>query len=274
MHDAFDSIARNGLVLLGCGRMGSALLDGWLAQGLPGDAVAVVEPSPAPGLQALALRGLKLNAALPEAPAVCLLAVKPQTMDAALPQVAQYAGGATLFLSIAAGLPLRRFEAALGTATPVVRAMPNTPAAIGRGITALIGNRAATERHLITAEALLAAVGETVRLADEAEMDAVTAVSGSGPAYVFLLIESLAAAGEREGLPADLALRLATATVAGAGALAQGSGTPPEDLRRAVTSPGGTTAAALSLLMADGAVPDLLAQAVAAAAARSRELAR
>ena len=152
--------------------------------------------------------------------------------------------------------------------------MPNTPAAIGRGITALVGNAHADASALALAETLMAAVGRTVRLDDEAQMDAVTAVSGSGPAYVFLLIETLAAAGEAEGLPPGLALALARATVAGAGALAEASDKPPSQLRTDVTSPGGTTAAALAVLMADGAgLPALMRRGVAAAAARSRELA-
>ncbi|MEO1000766.1 MAG: pyrroline-5-carboxylate reductase, partial [Pseudomonadota bacterium] len=243
-----DLVRERGLVLLGCGKMGGAMLEGWLAGGLPPGAVHVIDPAPAERIVALAGEGLHLNAALPEAPAVVLLAVKPQVMAAALPQVAPLGGGATLFLSIAAGTPIATFEAALGPATPIVRAMPNTPAAIGRGITALIGNAAAGEEEMTLAETLLAAVGETVRLGAEAEMDAVTAVSGSGPAYVFHLIEALAAAGEAEGLAPDLALRLARATVAGAGALAAETGEDPAQLRINVTSPGGTTAAGLGVL--------------------------
>jgi pyrroline-5-carboxylate reductase len=274
MNDAFAAVARSGLVLLGCGKMGSALLDGWLARGLAPGAVTVIDPAPPAALEALAAEGLRLNREPQEAPAVCLLAVKPQTMDAALPQVAMLGGGATLFLSIAAGLPLSRYESALGRATPIVRAMPNTPAAIGRGVTALVGNRAASEAHLRLAEALLAAVGETVRLDEEGQMDAVTAVSGSGPAYVFLLMEAMAEAGVREGLPPDLALRLARATVAGAGALACSAAEDPGALRRNVTSPGGTTAAAVAVMTAPGGMRDNVIEAVAAAARRSRELAR
>jgi pyrroline-5-carboxylate reductase len=266
-------IARRGILLLGCGRMGSALLDGWLTGGLPPGAVTVLDPAPSPAVETLVHHGLRLNAAPDAPPGVCLLAVKPQVMDAALPRVAAYGGGPTLFVSIAAGIPVARLEAGLGAGTPVVRAMPNTPAAIGRGITALVGNAAAGEAHLAAAEELLAAVGETARLPNESLMDAVTAVSGSGPAYAFLLIEALAAAGEHEGLPRDLALRLARATVAGAGALAAGSEEDPATLRENVTSPGGTTAAALEVLMAAGGLPDLIDRAVAAAARRSRELA-
>jgi pyrroline-5-carboxylate reductase len=268
-----EEIARRGILLLGCGKMGSAMLDGWIAGGLAPGAVAVLDPHPAPSLESLAHHGLRLNAEPDSPPAVCLLAVKPQVMETALPRVAGFGGGPTLFLSIAAGIPLARLEAALGAGTPVVRAMPNTPAAIGRGITALVGNAAAGEADLALAEALLAAVGETVRLPEEALMDAVTAVSGSGPAYAFLLVEAMAAAGEAEGLPRDLALRLARTTVAGAGALANETGEEPATLRKNVTSPGGTTAAALDVLMAEDALPALVRRAVAAAASRSRELA-
>jgi pyrroline-5-carboxylate reductase len=268
-----SDVAGRGLVLLGCGKMGTALLEGWLARGLAPGALTVLEPTPSPRLDALAREGLRLNAELPARPAVAVLAVKPQSMGDALPRLAALGQGETVFLSIAAGTPIRAFEAALGQRTPIVRAMPNTPAAIGRGITALVGNAHAGEAALALAEALMQAVGETVRLDDERQMDAVTAVSGSGPAYVFLLIEALAAAGAAEGLPAELALRLARATVAGAGALAASADTPPGRLREDVTSPGGTTAAALGVLMREpGGVPGLLREAVAAAAARSREL--
>jgi pyrroline-5-carboxylate reductase len=176
-------------------------------------------------------------------------------------------------ISVAAGTPLARFEDAFGAGTPIVRAMPNTPAAVGGGITAIVGNAAATAAHLDLAEELLSAVGQVVRLDSEDQMDAVTAVSGSGPAYVFHMIEALAAAGQAEGLAPDLALQLARATVAGAGALADASGEDPAQLRRNVTSPNGTTQAGLEVLM-DGqaGLPPLMRRTVAAAAARSREL--
>lgn len=266
-------IERRGLVLLGCGKMGTALLEGWLARGLAPSVFTILDPAPAPRIQALAGEGLRLNAPLPHAPAVAVLAVKPQTMGVALPRLAALSGGATLFLSIAAGTPLRALEAALGPGTPIVRAMPNTPAAIGRGITALVGNARAGADALALAETLLQSVGQTVRLTSEAQMDAVTAVSGSGPAYVFAMIEALAAAGEAEGLAPDLALRLARATIVGAGCLAESSPLPPSTLRANVTSPGGTTAAGLEVLMAqDVGLAALIRSTVAAAAARSREL--
>jgi pyrroline-5-carboxylate reductase len=265
-----DDLEARGLVLLGCGKMGSAMLAGWLGQGLAPGAVWVLDPQPSDWLKAT---GVHLNAVLPAAPAIVLIAVKPQMMGAALPTLARLGGGETLFISVAAGTPIAAYEAVLGVATPIVRAMPNTPAAVGRGITAMIGNAHATPAHLDMAEELLKAVGQVVRLDDEAQMDAVTAVSGSGPAYVFHLIETLAAAGEAEGLSGDLAMALAKATVAGAGALAEAADESPAQLRVNVTSPGGTTQAALGVLMneADG-FPALLRRAVKAAADRSREL--
>ncbi|MDD9717658.1 pyrroline-5-carboxylate reductase [Dinoroseobacter sp. PD6] len=269
-----EDVRRRGLFLLGCGKMGSAMLQGWLAQGIAPGSVWVLDPKPSEWLTGLAAQGLHLNAGVPEAPAIALLAVKPQMMGDALGPVTALGGGATLVLSIAAGTPIRFFEAAFGPATPIIRAMPNTPAAIGKGITALVGNGAATEAHMALAEALLSAIGQTVRLEGEHQMDAVTAVSGSGPAYVFHLIETLAAAGEAEGLPPALALQLARATVAGAGALAEAADEGPAQLRVNVTSPGGTTAAALEVLMdAETGFPPLLRRAVAAAAQRGRELA-
>lgn len=263
-------IEGRGLVLLGCGKMGSALLQGWLGNGLSAKAVQVIEPMPSDWLRQ---SGVALNVALADNPAVVVLAVKPQMMQAALPGLTRLGNGTTLFLSIAAGIRIAALEALLGAKTPVIRAMPNTPAAIGRGISAIIGNAAAKAGDLDLAEALLSAVGEVVRLGSEAQIDAVTAVSGSGPAYVFHLIETLAAAGETQGLPRDMAMRLAKATVVGAGALAMSAEDSPEQLRINVTSPGGTTAAALAILMnPESGFPALLQQAVAAATARGKEL--
>ena len=259
-----------GLVLLGCGKMGSALLAGWLARGIAATSVWVVEPNPSDWLQS---QGVNLNQGLPPQPAVCVLAVKPQMMGAALPAIAAFGNGDTLFLSIAAGTTIATFETALGAQSPVVRAMPNTPAAVGRGITALIANRHAGDHGLALARDLMAAVGQVVILDDESQMDAVTALSGSGPAYVFHLIEAMAAAGVAEGLAPTLAMQLARATVCGAGELAHLAHEPAAQLRINVTSPGGTTAAALAVLMADETgFPGLLKRAVAAAAARGREL--
>lgn len=265
-----DHVNDRGLAMLGCGKMGSAMLDGWIAAGLIPRAVHIIDPAPAPHLQNL---GVNLNSALPDAPAVLVIAVKPQMMRPALDQVAQIRGPHTLVISVAAGVPLATFESAFGADTPIVRAMPNTPAAIGKGITAMVGNMAAGAEALDLAETLLSSVGQVVRLQDEAQMDAVTALSGSGPAYVFHMIEALAAAGVDEGLPPETALHLARATVAGAGALAEAACESPQTLRQNVTSPGGTTQAALEVLMAPDGLAPLIRRAVAAASDRSRELA-
>lgn len=267
-----NDVARRGLVLLGCGKMGSAMLAGWLRNGLPPQSVWVIDPHPSDWLKQ---QGVHIGGDLPENPAIALIAVKPQMMKDALPDVKLLGNGGTLIISVAAGTPIATFEAMLGDQTPIIRAMPNTPAAIGRGITALIGNARTNNDDLDLAEALLWSIGQTVRLENESQMDAVTAVSGSGPAYVFHLIETLAAAGVAEGLPEDMAMALAKATVGGAGDLAENADDDPGQLRVNVTSPNGTTQAALEVLMdAENGFPVLLRRAVAAAANRSRELSR
>lgn len=266
----FDVISSRGLVMLGCGKMGSAMLAGWLQGGLAPGSVHVIDPHPSDWLRA---QGVAINSPLPADPAVLMIAVKPQMMEAALPEVAGFGGGGTLVLSVAAGTPIAAFEAAFGPHTRVVRAMPNTPAAVGKGITAIIGNDAADSVDLDMAEGLLSAIGQVVRLSDEDQIDAVTGVSGSGPAYVFYMIDALAAAGEAEGLPRDMAMQLAKATVAGAGALAEAAEETPEQLRINVTSPNGTTQAGLEVLMdeANGLAP-LMRATVKAATKRSRDL--
>ncbi len=265
-------VAQKGLVLLGCGKMGSAMLAGWLKGGLPAASVWVLDPFPSDWLKA---QGVNINQGIPAEPAIALIAVKPQMMGEALPSMQALGNGSTLFISVAAGTPISKFEDVLGVETPIVRAMPNTPAAIARGITAIIGNTKTTEAHLGLSEALLKAVGQVVRLESEDQMDAVTAVSGSGPAYVFHLIETLAAAGEKEGLSPELSMALAKATVGGAGALAEQAEETPAQLRINVTSPNGTTQAALEVLMnAEKGMPKLLEEAVKAAADRSKELSR
>jgi len=266
----FSEINSRGLVLLGCGKMGSALLEGWLKGGIDASAVYVLDPNPSDWVKA---QGVHINEDLPDDPAIALLAVKPQMMGDALPRMVALGNSATLFLSIAAGTSITHFEETLGSATPIVRSMPNTPAAVGKGITAIIGSANATAAHLDMAEGLLQAVGQVVRLDTEAQIDAVTGVSGSGPAYVFHLIETMAAAGVAQGLPAEMAMQLAKATVAGAGALAEAASESPEQLRINVTSPGGTTAAALKVLMdEETGFPKLLGAAVQAATERGREL--
>jgi pyrroline-5-carboxylate reductase len=264
----------NPLVLVGCGKMGHALLEGWLDGGVVSpDAVIVVEPSPVE-LPA-GVRRVAAAAALAAdlQPGVIVLAVKPQAMDDVLPPYARFAGAGTVFLSIAAGRPIRYFETHLGAAAAIVRAMPNTPAAVGRGVTVLCANSQVAASQRAFCGTLLAAVGAVDWVDDEAQMDAVTAVSGSGPAYVFLLAEALTQAGIAAGLPTELAAKLARHTIAGSGELLMQSDAPAATLRENVTSPGGTTAAALAVLMADDGMLALMTAAVDAATRRSRELA-
>jgi pyrroline-5-carboxylate reductase len=266
------------VALIGAGKMGGALLDGWIGLGLDPARIIVIEPQPAPPISALAARGLRLNPDLnPDMATVradaAVLAVKPQTAPEAMAGITALVSPGTVVVSIMAGRPIAFLEAALPPNTAIIRAMPNTPAAIGRGITVAVPNRMVTPAQRRLAEALIMAAGAVEWIDDEALMDAVTAVSGSGPAYVFLLAESLARAGEKAGLPAALAARLARATVAGAGELMHRSPLEPAALRQNVTSPGGTTAAALGVLMADDGLDPLMERAVAAAARRSHELA-
>ncbi len=265
-----DLVARDGLVLLGCGKMGTALLTGWLAAGVPAATVWVIEPNPTDWLKSC---GVHLNTGIPPAPAVAVIAVKPQMMGAALPALQALGNGKTLFVSIAAGTSIASFAAMFGDRTPIVRTMPNTPAMVGRGITGICANAAAGAAGLATARALMAAVGEVVELDGEHQIDAVTGVSGSGPAYVFHLIEAMAAAGVAQGLSEPVAMQLARATVCGAGELAYQSTDTATQLRINVTSPAGTTAAALAVLMdPDTGFAPLLARAVKAATDRGREL--
>jgi pyrroline-5-carboxylate reductase len=267
-----DQINERGLVLLGCGKMGSAMLQGWLSRGLFLNSTWVTDPQPSGWLRGLAAKGLHLNEGTPDAPAVVLIAVKPQMMAQALPAMVGY-GETSLFVTIAAGTKISTYEQVLGPNARVVRAMPNIPAAVGRGITAIVGNAAATADDLDMAEVLLSAVGEVVRLEGEHQMDAVTAVSGSGPGYVFHLVEALAAAGVAEGLPADLSMKLARATISGAGEMLLRSPQTAAELRESVTSQKGTTAAGLEVLMNEtSGFAALMRAAVKAAADRGREL--
>ncbi len=261
------------LLLVGCGKMGGAMLAGWMAAGVAGR-VVVVEPSGATGPLPDGVTAVRDPADIPAdfSPAAVILAVKPQMMDAALPGYRRFAGDA-VFLSIAAGKPIAYFEKHLGAEAAVVRAMPNTPAAIGRGISVAVPNARATSCHRNLCDRLLAAVGEVAWVDDESLLDPVTAVSGSGPAYVFLLVETLAKAGEAAGLPAELSMRLARATVSGAGELLRQSPEEAAQLRRNVTSPNGTTQAALDVLMAADGLAPLMERAVADATRRSRALA-
>jgi pyrroline-5-carboxylate reductase len=264
----------NSLVLVGAGKMGSAMLDGWLARGLNPKKLVVIEPQPGKAVKALTRRGLKLNpSGKSTAAAAVVIAVKPQTAPEAVPPLSPYVGKTTLVLSIMAGRTLGFLQQSLPPGTAIVRAMPNTPAAIGRGISVAVANAKASARQRKLAGDLLAAIGKVEWVSDEALMDAVTALSGSGPAYVFLLAEAMTKAGIAAGLPADLAARLARETVAGSGELLHRSALDAATLRQNVTSPGGTTAAALELLMGPGGFDELLARAIAAATRRSRELA-
>lgn len=263
------------LVLVGCGKMGSALLRGWIASGVA-SCFRVVEPAGGPpGFATTAeISWHRTPEDLPHEPApdAVFFAVKPQIIDAVLPDYRRWAGSHTLFVSIVAGKTIAGITRHLGPAA-LVRTMPNTPAAIGRGITVACANPRVTPGQRRLCDQLLSAAGESAWVEDEALLDAVTAVSGSGPAYVFLLIEALAKAAEAAGLPPDLALRLARSTVAGSGELARLSDESPAQLRENVTSPGGTTRAALDVLMAEDGLAPLIGRAVAAAALRSRELA-
>jgi pyrroline-5-carboxylate reductase len=262
------------LALVGAGKMGGALLEGWIRLGLDPKSVAVLEPQPSPQLSALAGRGLRLNPdpkTLRDVAAV-IIALKPQAAAQNVPGLAPLVSASTVVISIMAGRTLQFLSGALPHRCAIVRAMPNTPAAIGRGITVAVSrNASAPQRDL--ADWLLAATGAVEWIEDEALMDAVTAVSGSGPAYVFLLAEALARAGVEAGLPPALAAKLARETVAGSGELLHRSELDAATLRENVTSPGGTTAAALGVLMGPNGLEPLLAKAIAAAAKRSRELA-
>ena len=261
------------LVLVGAGKMGGAMLEGWLARKLPPKKVIVLEPQPSKAIKALAKRGVRINPRGDVGPVAALvIAVKPQTAPDALPLLAALVNSKTVVVSIMAGRTLGFLERHLPNAA-IVRAMPNTPAAIGRGITVAVGNRRVTPKARKLAHGLLAATGSVEWVDDETLMDAVTAVSGSGPAYVFLLAEALAQAGTAAGLPARLAEKLARETVAGSGELMHRSPLTAATLRQNVTSPGGTTAAALEVLMGRGGVAPLMTKAVAAATKRGKDLA-
>jgi pyrroline-5-carboxylate reductase len=262
------------ILLAGAGKMGGAMLEGWLVLGLSPEQVAVIEPQPSREIAALCERGLRLNQSRDAASdvAAVVVAVKPQMAPDVLPALAPFVGSATVVVSIMAGRTLQFLADGLPQAA-IVRAMPNTPAAIGRGITVAVANPHVSPEQRALVDALLSAVGAVEWITDEALMDAVTALSGSGPAYVFLLAEAMAHAGTAAGLPPALAATLARATVAGAGELLHRSPLDPATLAQNVTSPGGTTAAALDVLMAEDGLERLMTEAIAAATKRSRDLA-
>jgi pyrroline-5-carboxylate reductase len=267
---------RGTLVLVGAGKMGGAILDGWLARGLKPKQVTVIEPQPGKAVKAWARRGLKLNPnpkRKAAAASAIVIAVKPQTAAEALPLLAAYVDKTTLVLSIIAGRTIGFLEKSLPVGTAIVRAMPNTPAAISRGISVAFANARISAGQRKLASDLLAAIGKVEWISHEGLMDAVTALSGSGPAYVFLLTEAMASAGIAAGLPPALATRLARETVAGSAELMHRSDLDAATLRQNVTSPGGTTAAALDVLMGPGGFDELVTRAISAATRRSRQLA-
>ena len=262
------------ILLIGAGRMGGALLKGWLARGI--GPLLVVEPSPGAALLAQAKAGqIKVIAAADQAPSrlrACVIAIKPQILRHEAVRLAPIARTGTLMLSIAAGTSIATLRKHFGRGARIVRAMPNTPGAIGRGISSLFAPSAIEPRERRLAEALLEPLGETLWLNRETLIDATTAVSGSGPAYVFYLVEALAEAGRTIGLTPAVAEQLARATIMGAGALLASDPRPPAALRRDVTSPGGTTEAALAVLMGKDGLAPLMRAAVTAANRRAREL--
>jgi pyrroline-5-carboxylate reductase len=260
------------IALAGAGKMGGAMLTGWLAGGLDASRVIVVEPFPSDDIKALATSGVRLNPKDAGTADTLVVAVKPQMFREAGLALKQLVGPNTLVVSIMAGTPVAALEQVCGGM--VVRAMPNTPAAIGRGITVAVAAKNVSAAQRTTADALLRATGSVEWVDDEGLMDAVTAVSGSGPAYVFLLAEELARAGVEAGLPAELATKLARETVAGSGELLHRSELASATLRQNVTSPGGTTAAALEVLMGQDGLQPLMIRAIAAATKRSKELAK
>ncbi|XAZ22249.1 pyrroline-5-carboxylate reductase [Sinorhizobium sp. B11] len=267
--------ATNPVVLIGAGNMGGAMLSGWLKSGVPGSAVLVVDPGPSPAMMStIADAGAAHVTAAPAdlKAGVLFLAVKPQVMEAVLPTVKSVVGPQTVVVSVAAGKTLAFLEKHLGEAA-MVRAMPNTPAMIGRGVTGAFANARVSAEQRDGVNALLRVSGPVEWVPSESDIDSVTAVSGSGPAYVFYLVECMAEAGRKLGLQADLAMRLARETVAGAGELLHQSPDDAARLRQNVTSPGGTTAAALSVLMAEDGMQPLFDQALAAARKRAEELA-
>ena len=265
------------LVLIGAGKMGTAMLQGWLDAGIGADRVTIFDPSPPPETMALIKEhSISHNPEVGSVDAVeaILVAVKPQVVDEVLPAMADLARGKPLVVSVVAGKTIAAFRQHFGEDIPVIRTIPNTPAAVGRGITAMAASDGVSPQQSELATALLASLGEVVTVPEEAMIDACTAISGSGPAYIFYMTECMTAAAQELGLPPDIAEQLARATVAGAGELMRATGTPASVLRENVTSPNGTTYAALQVLMADSdGMKQLMARATAQAEKRSRELA-
>jgi pyrroline-5-carboxylate reductase len=263
------------ILLIGAGKMGGAMLEGWLKRGVTPDQVTVLDPYPSDRMRELSKAGLRLSPALSEIGAIdiIILAIKPQMLDAAAETLKSIVGAGTLVVSILAGKTIADIQARVPALKFVVRAMPNTPASVGRGITGCAASAAVSDKQKQQTSQLLAAIGRVEWVTDESLIDAVTAVSGSGPAYVFHLVECMAAAGVKQGLSSELAMSLARATVEGAGELLfQDPDTSAAVLRQNVTSPGGTTAAALSVLMADDGLGALMDKAIDAARKRAEAL--
>lgn len=264
-------LAGKQLLLVGCGKMGTALLQGWISAGLSADQFTVMEPNAS---DALKTKGVVLNPSLDaiSRPDFVVLAVKPQMIDEVLPPLAAALGDDTTIISLMAGIPIAGMSKLMGTSPCYIRTMPNTPAAIGQGMTALYAEDKVGDTQRAAAEALLGAVGKTVWLAEEKQIDAVTAISGSGPAYLFHLVEALSAAAVNLGLSAEMGAQLAEQTIIGAAAMLGEEEADPKQLRVNVTSPGGTTAAALDVLMSEGGLGELMRRATQAAANRAHEL--
>ena len=264
-----------GLLLCGVGKMGGALLSGWYTEGLNLEKISVIEPNPSKWLISLKSLGLKLNEELFVEPEVCVIAVKPQTIESLLSQSSFLRTQNTLFVSIAAGINIKKLNKLLGPGSAIIRAMPNTPVSIRKGVSCLIQNNNTSDEQKKLVEKLFSAVGKTIWLSNEKDMDAVTAISGSGPAYVFYLIETMAKAAIDLGLDSELANRLAVLTVSGAGGLAETSKVSVDVLRENVTSPNGTTEAALNVLMEPNyGLSQIMRKAIFAASTRSKNLGR
>ena len=261
----------NRILLVGCGKMGSALLDGWIKNGLSLHNVFVMEPNPSKRLSDLAEKGLNLNCDYAFQVGTCVLAVKPQNIDNLLDNFPNQVNF-SLLISVIAGTPIEKFKAKFGEGVNIFRVMPNTPSLVSAGITAIYGEGGLKNQDLESVDLLMTSVGETVRLVKESDIDIATAISGSGPAYVFLLIEAMVSAGVDLGLSKEICLKLAKGTLFGAGKLSLASHDGPETLRKNVTSPGGTTAAALDILMRDNSFESLMKSAISAAHKRSLEL--
>lgn len=277
MSFALSLALQKPILLVGCGKMGGALSQSWLDRGIAAGGIVIVDPvTPAALADRPEVTALDDASLLPStlAPAAVILAIKPQQMEAVLPTYARFTKTGSVFLSIAAGKNIDTLSGLLGKTAAICRAMPNTPAAIGRGMTVLCAGSNLTSEQGQMCDALMAAVGETAWVESEALLDAVTALSGGGPAYVFLLIEVLAAAGVKAGLEPAFAMRLARTTVIGSAELARQSKATAINLRQNVTSPGGTTAEALKVLMGPQGLQPLFDAAIAAAVARARELAK